>query len=100
MHAILTAIFCLLYTRAQACEAETVEAIRTAIQGQRMLAIFYEGQERRVEPHMLALNQTNSLASSAWFVSGYSKVWPRPWLAVISDFEGARSGRDSFRRFK
>lgn len=92
MRTLLTALLCLFCTLALAGESEVVSTIRSAIQGQRMLAITYEGQERRVEPHMLAMNQAEHLALSAWFVSGYSKSGGGPgWRQyLISKITSAR----------
>lgn len=105
MRAILTALLCLLCTLAQATDhAQLIFTVRAAIREHKMLSITYEGQERVVEPHMLALNQVDDLALSAWFVSGYSKSGGGPgWrqyllrkitaARVLSEtFDGPRPG--------
>lgn len=98
MRALLTVFIVLICTLAQAGEADVIHTIKQAIQGRRQLAITYEGQERIVEPHMLAMNQADRLALSAWFLSGYSKSGGGPgWRQyIVSKILSARMLEASF----
>lgn len=52
-------------------------AICNAIQSRKLISFYYTGDGvpgyRTVEPHMIALNSTDTLCLSAWFLSGASK---------------------------
>lgn len=53
-----------------------VPVLRAAIRSRQMVRFYYDGDDapgyRTVEPQMVAYNQANHLALSAWFVSGTS----------------------------
>lgn len=63
-----------------------------AIHEMRLVQFVYKGEIRIVEPHMLAHNQRDHLALSAWWVDGYSQSGSNPhWreylLAEISNLQ-------------
>ena len=75
-----------------------------AIQQMRLVQFWYDGGNRTVEPHMVAVNEAGHVALSAWFVSGYSESGGgQGWreyllseigsLSVLNDqFSGPRPG--------
>jgi len=55
------------------------ETICRAMEERNLLQFVYEGRTRVVEPHMLAANDEEHLALSAWIVRGYSKSADTPY---------------------
>ena len=55
----------------------SISVIYAAIQSRSLIQLYYSGDAavgyRVVEPHMVALNQANHLALSAWFLAGASE---------------------------
>jgi hypothetical protein len=55
-----------------------LQQLSLAIAEMRLVQFVYKGELRIVEPHMLARNQRENLALSAWWVSGYSSSGSSP----------------------
>jgi predicted DNA-binding transcriptional regulator YafY len=57
-----------------------------AITGRQVISFSYKGDERTVEPHMVAFSKTGKLVLSAWFLHGGSESKEGPgWRTYTLD---------------
>ena len=82
----------------------TIDILCSAISQSKVVAFWYHGGKRKVEPHMVAHDELDHLALSGWFLSGYSESGSGPgWrtyhineiseLEIIDEtFRGPRPG--------
>ena len=61
-----------------------------AIQARRLVQFTYDGTTRVVEPHMVAQNEADHYALSAWWISGHSDSGaPHRWREyLLSEMSG------------
>ena len=69
-----------------------IQSISQAIAEMRLVQFVYKGEVRVVEPHMLAHNQRDHLALSAWWVDGYSNSGSSPYWReyLLSEISGVQ----------
>ena len=69
-----------------------IQPLSQAIAEMRLVQFVYKGEVRIVEPHMLAHNQLDHLALSAWWVGGYSQSGSSPhWREyLLSEISGVQ----------